>query len=118
MEGQKVVKVFCHEETSIKDFKALNDQLFESAYQANRFANILMPVNAQLGNVSYVCCAIVGGILALNGIGGFTVGKLASFLSFNKNFNQPISQVSMQLNAVVMAVAGAERVFQLLDEPV
>lgn len=116
MEGQKVVKVFCHEETSINDFKQLNDKLFESAYQANRFANILMPVNAQLGNVSYVFCAIVGGILAMNGIGGFTIGKLASFLTFNRNFNQPINQVSMQLNAVVMAIAGAERVFQLLDE--
>ena len=118
MEGQKVVKVFCHEETSIKDFKQLNDQLFESAYQANRFANILMPVNAQLGNVSYVFCSIAGGILAMNGIGGFTIGKLASFLTFNRNFNQPINQVSMQLNAVVMAIAGAERVFRLLDEPV
>ena len=116
MEGQKVVKVFCHEETSVKDFKELNDQLFESAYQANRFANILMPVNAQLGNVSYVLCAIVGGILAMNGLGGFTVGKLASFLTFNKSFNQPINQVSMQLNAVIMAIAGAERVFKLLDE--
>ena len=116
MEGQKVVKVFCHEETSINDFKQLNDKLFESAYQANRFANILMPVNAQLGNVSYVFCAIVGGILAMNGIGGFTIGKLASFLTFNRNFNQPINQVSMQLNAVVMAIAGAERVFRLLDE--
>lgn len=116
MEGQKVVKVFCHEETSIKDFKELNGQLFESAYQANRFANILMPVNAQLGNISYVLCAIAGGILAMNGIGGFTIGKLASFLTFNKSFNQPINQVSMQLNAVIMAVAGAERVFKLLDE--
>ncbi len=116
MEGQKVVKVFCHEETSIRDFKELNDQLFESAYQANRFANILMPVNAQLGNISYVLCAITGGILAMNGIGGFTIGKLASFLTFNKSFNQPINQVSMQLNAVIMAVAGAERVFKLLDE--
>ncbi len=116
MEGQKVVKVFCHEETSIHDFKELNDQLFDSAYQANKFANILMPVNAQLGNVSYVLCAIVGGILAISGAGGFTVGKLASFLTFNKSFNQPINQVSMQLNAVVMAIAGAERIFKLLDE--
>ncbi len=112
MEGQKVVKVFCHEQISIKDFKKLNGQLFESAYQANRFANILMPVTAQLGNVSYVLCAIAGGILAMNGAGGFTIGKLASFLTFNKSFNQPINQ----LNAVIMAVAGAERVFKLLDE--
>lgn len=116
MEGQKVVKVFCHEETSIRDFKTLNDQLFDSADKANRFANILMPVNAQLGNISYVLCAIFGGILAMNGAGGFTVGKLASFLTFNRSFNQPVSQVSMQLNAVVMAVAGAERIFKLLDE--
>lgn len=116
MEGQKVVKVFCHEEKSVKDFIELNDQLFESAYQANRFANILMPVNAQLGNVSYVLCAIVGGIFAMHGVGGFTIGKLASFLTFNKSFNQPINQVSMQLNAVIMAIAGAERVFKLLDE--
>ena len=116
MEGQKVVKVFCHERISIDDFKKLNGQLFESAYQANRFANILMPVTAQLGNVSYVLCAIAGGILAMNGAGGFTIGKLASFLTFNKSFNQPINQVSMPLNAVIMAVAGAERVFKLLDE--
>lgn len=116
MEGQKVVKVFCHEETAIADFKKLNDQLFDSAYQANRFANILMPVIVQLGNISYVLCAIVGGILAMNGTGSFTIGALASFLSFNKSFNQPISQVSMQLNAVIMAIAGADRVFQLLDE--
>ncbi len=116
MEGQKVVKVFCHEEESIKDFKELNNRLFESAYQANRFANVLMPVNAQLGNISYVLCAIAGGILAMNGFGGFTIGMLASFLSFNRSFNQPINQVSMQLNAVIMAVAGADRVFRLLDE--
>lgn len=116
MEGQKVVKVFCREQQSINDFKELNDQLFESAYQANRFANILMPVTAQLGNISYVLCAIVGGILAMNGIGGFSIGKLASFLTFNKSFNQPINQVSMQLNAVIMAIAGAERVYKLLEE--
>ena len=116
MEGQKVVKVFCHEEKSIADFKELNDQLFDSAYQANKFANILMPVNAQLGNISYVLCAIVGGVLAMNGVGGFTLGGLASFLTFNKSFNQPINQVSMQPNAIIMAMAGAERVFKLLDE--
>lgn len=116
MSGQKVVKVFCHEEESIKDFNALNDQLFESAYQANKFANMLGPVNAQLGNMSYVVCTIAGGILALNGIGGLTLGTLASFLSFNKSFNMPINQISMQLNAIVMALAGADRVFRLLDE--
>lgn len=116
MSGQKVVKVFCHEEESIKDFNALNDQLFESAYQANKFANMLGPVNAQLGNMSYVVCTIAGGVLALNGIGGLTLGTLASFLSFNKSFNMPINQISMQLNAIVMALAGADRVFRLLDE--
>lgn len=116
MSGQKVVKVFCHEEESIKDFNVLNDQLFESAYQANKFANMLGPINAQLGNMSYVVCTIVGGLMALSGIGGLTLGTLASFLSFNKSFNMPINQISMQLNSIVMALAGADRVFHLLDE--
>lgn len=116
MDGQKVVKVFCHEQESIQEFVKWNDQLFNSADKANSFANILAPVNAQLGNISYVVCAIVGGILATNGIGGFTLGGLASFLTFNKSFNMPINQVSQQLNAIVMALAGAERVFRLLDE--
>ena len=116
MQGQKVVKVFCHEEESMERFDALNDRLFDSAYKANAFASILMPVNAQIGNVSYVICAIVGGILALNGIGGLTIGALASFLTFNKSFNMPINQVSQQLNSVVMALAGAGRIFKLLDE--
>ena len=118
MHGQKVVKVFCHEEESIEQFNRLNDQLFDSAYNANKFANILMPVNAQIGNISYVLCAIIGGILALNGVGGFTLGALASFLTFNKSFNMPINQVSQQLNAIVMAMAGSERIFSLLDEKV
>ena len=113
MEGQKVVKVFCHEEESKERFRELNEELFESADNANKFANMLGPVNLQLGNLSYVVCAMVGGILALNGIGGFTLGGLASFLTFNRSFNMPISQ---QLNSVVMALAGAERVFALLDE--
>ncbi len=116
MEGQKVVKVFCHEEETLQQFNQLNDQLFESAYRANKFANILGPVNAQLGNISYVVCAIAGGILAIGGVGGFTLGGLASFLTFNKSFNMPINQISMQINAVVMALAGAERVFRLMDE--
>lgn len=116
MEGQKVVKVFCHEEESMEKFRELNEQLFESADSANKFANMLEPVNAQLGNVSYVVCAIVGGILAFNHVGGFTLGGLASFLSFNKSFNMPINQVSQQLNGIVMALAGAERIFRLLDE--
>ena len=116
MNGQKVVKVFCHEEESIAEFKKLNDQLFESADNANKFANILMPANAQIGNISYVLIAVVGGALALSGMTGLTLGKLASFLSFNKSFNMPISQVSQQLNFIVMAMAGAGRIFGLMDE--
>ncbi len=116
MNGQKVVKVFCHEEENKKEFKKLNDRLFVSADRANTFANFLGPINAQLGNISYVVCAIVGGILALNHVGGFTLGGLASFLTFNKSFSMPINQVSQQLNAVVMAMAGAQRVFAMLDE--
>ncbi len=116
MEGQKVVKVFCHEEENKKAFKELNDRLFVSADRANTFANFLGPINAQLGNISYVVCAIVGGALALHHVGGFTLGGLASFLTFNKSFSMPINQVSQQLNAVVMAMAGAQRVFALLDE--
>ena len=116
MEGQKVVKVFCHEEESTKRFLELNEKLFDSSYKANQYANILMPLIAQMGNISYVLCALAGGILALNNIGGFTVGGLASFLTFNKSFNMPISQVSQQLNSIIMAMAGAQRVFALLDE--
>ena len=116
MNGQKVVKVFCHEEENKRTFKELNEQLFESADRANTFANFLGPINAQLGNISYVVCAIVGGALALRGVGGFTLGGLASFLTFNKSFSMPINQVSQQLNAIVMAMAGAERFFKLLDE--
>ena len=118
MEGQKVVKVFCHEDKSLEEFKALNDELCDSAYNANKFANLMGPINAQLGNLSYVVCAIVGGAMALGGFAGLTLGKLASFLTFNKSFNMPISQVSQQLNSIVMAQAGAKRVFDLLDEPV
>lgn len=118
MEGQKVVKVFCHEDKSLEEFKKLNDELCESAYNANKFANLMGPINAQLGNLSYVVCAIVGGAMALGGFAGLTLGKLASFLTFNKSFNMPISQVSQQLNSIVMAQAGAKRVFDLLDEKV
>lgn len=116
MNGQKVVKVFNHEKKSIEEFKELNDKLFDSAYNANKFANIIMPINAQLSNFSYVLCAILGGVLALTGYAGFTLGKLVSFLTFNKNFSQPINQVSQQLNSIIMALAGAERIFDLLDE--
>ncbi|MGN0141654.1 MAG: ABC transporter ATP-binding protein [Roseburia sp.] len=116
MNGQKVVKVFTHEEESLEQFNKLNDQLFDSADNANKFANIMMPINAQIGNISYVLCAMVGGILALNGVGGFTIGKLASFLTLNKNFSQPINQISMQMNSIIMALAGCDRIFKLLDE--
>lgn len=116
MEGQKVVKVFCHEKENIDKFNKLNDDLFYSAYEANKNANILMPVNGQIGNISYVLCAIVGGVLALNNLGGMTLGALASFLTFNKSFNMPINQVSQQLNSIIMALAGADRIFKLLDE--
>ena len=118
MDGQKVVKVFCHEEENIAKFKELNDNLCDCSYNANAFANVLGPINAQLGNVSYVVCALVGGILALNSVGGFTLGGLASFLTFNRSFNMPINQVSQQLNAIVMALAGAERIFRLMDSTV
>ena len=114
MNGQKVVKVFCHEEESKTEFKKLNEDLFVSADRANTYANFLGPMNAQIGNISYVMCAIVGGALALNHVGGFTLGGLASFLTFNKSFSMPINQ----LNAIVMALAGAERIFTLLDEKV
>ena len=116
MEGQKVVKVFCHEEESIDKFHELNQKLYESSNYANRYGNILAPINAQLGNVSYVICAIVGGIFAIYHVAGLTLGGLASFLTFNKSINMPINQVSQQLNSIVMAMAGAERVFKLLDE--
>lgn len=116
MQGQRVVKVFCHEEESKEAFDKLNDALCESSYKANNYSNILGPINAKLGNISYVLCAIVGGVLAIGNVGGFTLGGLASFLTFNKNFNMPINQISMQINAIVMALAGAERIFNLLDE--
>lgn len=116
MDGQKVVKVFCHEEESIERFDQLNNDLFVSAYNANRYANILGPINVQLGNLSYVVVAIVGGLVAINGIGGFTLGSLASFLTLNKSFQQPINQISNQLNSIVMALAGGDRIFRLLDE--
>lgn len=116
MTGQKVVKVFGHEKKSIEEFKVLNDELFDSADKANRFANMLAPATAQIGNVSYVIIAVVGGILALTGVTGFTLGGLASFLTFNKSLNMPISMVSQQFNFIVMAAAGAKRYFDMLDE--
>ncbi len=116
MEGQKVVKVFCHEKESTERFVQLNDELFDSAYNANKFANVLGPINAQIGNISYVIIAIVGGILALNGIFGFSLGALVSFLTYNRNLNMPINQVSLQFNSIIMALAGGDRIFKLLDE--
>lgn len=116
MNGQKVVKVFCHEEAAIERFDELNDELFHSADKANTFSLVAMPVNGQLGNLSYVLCAIIGGALAIHNFGGLTLGKLASFLVLTRNFNQPITQISMQLNSVVMALAGGQRIFALLDE--
>ena len=116
MNGQKVVKVFCHEEENMQNFKKLNDELYVSADKANTFANFLGPINAQIGNISYVICAIIGGVLALGKVGGFTLGGLASFLTFNKSFSMPINQISMQMNAIVMAMAGADRIFKLTDE--
>ena len=116
MNGQKVVKVFCHEDIAIEEFNKLNDELFHSADKANAYSLVAMPVNGQLGNLSYVLCAILGGALAINGFGGLTLGGLASFLVLTRQFNQPISQISMQLNSVVMALAGGSRIFALLDE--
>ena len=116
MNGQKVVKVFCHEQKAIQQFDELNDQLFESANKANTYSLVAMPFNGQLGNLSYVLCAMIGGVLALSGFTGLTLGKLASFLSFNRSFNMPINQVSMQFNSIIMALAGGQRIFDLLDE--
>ena len=116
MDGQKVVKVFCHEEQTLSDFRALNERLRDSAYQAQRISGTIMPVNIAIGNLSYVMCAIVGGMLAAGGYLGLTIGTLVSFLTLNKSFNQPINQVSQQANSIIMALAGAERVFELLDE--
>ena len=116
MEGQKVIKVFCHEEKSIEEFEVINEQLRNSANNANKFANIMMPINSNLGNISYVLCAGIGGILALSGFTGLTLGTLVSFLTLNKSFTQPITQISQQMNSIVMGLAGANRAFKLLDE--
>lgn len=116
MEGQKVVKVFCHEEESLAGFRKLNNQLRESANNANRMANIIMPVNANLGNISYVLCALIGGLLAIGGYSGLSIGTLVAFLTLNKSFTQPITQISQQLASIIMASAGAGRVFDIIDE--
>ena len=116
MSGQKVVKVFCHEDENIAEFDKLNEELYDSANNANRFANIIMPINAQLGNVSYVVLAIVGGAMAINGVGGLALGALISYLTFNRQLNMPINQISMQVNSIIMALAGGDRIFRLMDE--
>lgn len=116
MDGQKVVKVFCHEDKSLEQFRKLNDELRDSADKANTFSNISMPVNMNLGNISYVLCAVVGAIFALNGYFGLTLGTLVSFLTLNKNSTQPVSQISQQLNSIAMAMAGAQRIFDMMDE--
>ena len=115
IEGQKVVKVFCHEEKAEKGFDKVNDKLAASARKANQYANVLMPAMNNIGNLQYVIVAIVGGAIALSG-GGLTLGAIAAFLQLSKAFTQPISQISQQLNAIVMALAGAARVFALMDE--
>lgn len=116
MDGQKVVKVFCHEEKSVEQFRDLNQQLRRSANNANKIANVVMPVNANIGNISYVLCAVVGALLALGGYSGLTLGTLVSFLTLNKSFTQPVTQISQQVNSIVMAMAGARRILQMLDE--
>lgn len=116
MTGQKVVKVFCHEQENTSIFNELNDELFNSAYNANKFANSMGPITMQLSNLSYVMCAVVGGILALSTNSALTVGAVASFLALNKSFTMPINQVANQFNSIIMALAGAERVFSLMDE--
>lgn len=114
--GQKVVKVFCHEEKSKMQFDELNEALRINAAQANRYANILMPIMGNVGNILYVLIALVGGVLAINGIGGLTLGIIAAFLQLSKSFTMPVSQVSQQINSIIMALAGAERIFALMDE--
>ena len=116
MNGQKVVKVFCHEEKAVEDFRELNGQLRNSANLANRYASIMMPVNGNLGNISYVLCAVVGAALALANFGSTTLGTLVSYLTLNKNFSMPITQIAQQMNSIIAALAGAERVFRMMDE--
>ena len=115
LDGQKVVKVFCHEEKALEDFRKINDELRESAFKANKYANIMMPVNGNIGNLSYVVCSILGAVLAINGFAGLTLGKIVAFLSLNKNFTMPITQISQQMTFIIMASAGAGRVMDLMD---
>ena len=115
MEGSKVIKVFTHEEQSIKDFDKVNDALFEASANANIYANVLMPIVMNIGYISYVLVAVIGSLLAINGLGGLTLGAIAAFLQLNRSFTAPIGQISMQLNSVIMADAGAKRVYEILD---
>ena len=117
LDGQKVVKVFCHEEQAKADFRKVNDALRDSANMANRYANLLMPINGNIGWLSYALVAIVGAVLAINGLAGVTLGTVITFVGLNKSFTNPITQVSMQVNFVVTASAGAQRVFDLMDQP-
>ena len=116
MDGQKVVKVFCHEDESEKEFDRKNERLFESADKANKYANVLMPIMVNLSNLNYVLVAIVGGAMAIGGVGGMTLGAIASFLQLTKSFSMPVGQMAQQINSVIMALAGAERIFRLMDE--
>ncbi len=116
MGGQKVVKVFCHEEQNIKDFRKLNQQLRDSSNKANMVSNVIMPVNANLGNINYVLVAIVGAIFAIGGYSSLTIGTLITFLSLSKSFTQPITQISQQMSSIVMAASGADRIFRIIDE--
>ncbi|HJC90670.1 MAG TPA: ABC transporter ATP-binding protein/permease [Candidatus Mediterraneibacter excrementigallinarum] len=116
MDGQKVVKVFCHEEAAMKDFHEVNERLRNSTNKANRYANLLMPINANIGWISYALVAIVGAILGINGLAGVTIGTVVTFVGLNKSFTNPITQVSQQINFVVNAAAGAQRVFDLMDQ--
>ena len=116
LDGQKVVKVFCHEEKAKEDFGKLNDKLRDSAFNANKFANILMPINANIGNLSYVLCAFFGAVMMINGWGGVKLGTISAFLVLNKNFTMPITQISQQMTFIIMASAGAGRVIDLLDQ--
>ena len=116
LDGQKVVKVFCHEEHAKEDFKKINDKLRDSAFNANKFANILMPINANIGNLSYVLCALIGALMLIKGVGGVQLGTVATFLGLNKSFTMPITQISQQMTFIIMASAGAGRVMDLLDQ--
>ena len=116
LDGQKVVKVFCHEQAAMEDFHEVNEKLRNSTNKANRYANLLMPINANIGWISYALVAIVGAILGINGLAGVTIGTVVTFVGLNKSFTNPITQVSQQINFVVNAAAGAQRVFDLMDQ--